>query len=496
MALSAGVSGYSMPTFLDPAQQPAVRVSVPVTPLSDVQFSSTRGPPVHATRRLPGLPPPGVAHAALFPMRTVIRREDTATAAAGCAALALALPATLVSLTSAAVCAPLVRDVTDPSKQQPWLAVRGPAAAPSDDELLRRARRQDFLAHIVQHSINFTAHHRAYRAMARSLGDAIARRVRATERGREKEGEREERARLKALRSNDMAAYAALVANAKNSRLAFLLEQTEAYLRNLSSLISAQQSENAKQDGEARQRAAAADAAAAVKVEAAKARHDAAVARRAAKAAATAEARTARQTAKNSARDAKAAAKAAASKRGGGSASAASELHPPAEADVSPAQHSELDSAAPLPPADGDSEMGVAPSVAALGAQTASGVSDSGADVVMADADADDDIGMSGAATSTAAAAAASRAPSVRHSSGAAADDNSVEGYRDDEEGADSGGSSSDDEGSSVVDDESDSGSSAGPSGKAAGTASGDGTQTDVMAAYYRAAHSTSERIS
>ena len=49
----------------------------------------------------------------------------------------------------------------------------------------------------------------------------------------EREEEREERRRLKALRENDMEAYAELVAKTKNERLRFLLEQTDAYLAEL-----------------------------------------------------------------------------------------------------------------------------------------------------------------------------------------------------------------------------------------------------------------------
>jgi hypothetical protein len=43
----------------------------------------------------------------------------------------------------------------------------------------------------------------------------------------------EERARLKALRSNDMDAYKKLLEKTKNNRLVYLMEQTDEYLKNL-----------------------------------------------------------------------------------------------------------------------------------------------------------------------------------------------------------------------------------------------------------------------
>jgi hypothetical protein len=80
----------------------------------------------------------------------------------------------------------------------------------------------------------------------------------ADEREKEREGEKEEascycciiaelifaslqRARLKALKAHDMAAYAALVQKTKNERLTFLLQQTEAYLASLAQLVGVQQ---------------------------------------------------------------------------------------------------------------------------------------------------------------------------------------------------------------------------------------------------------------
>ena len=43
----------------------------------------------------------------------------------------------------------------------------------------------------------------------------------------------EERARLKALRANDMEGYKKLLEKTKNNRLVYLMEQTDEYLKNL-----------------------------------------------------------------------------------------------------------------------------------------------------------------------------------------------------------------------------------------------------------------------
>lgn len=49
----------------------------------------------------------------------------------------------------------------------------------------------------------------------------------------EREEEKQERLRLRALRANDMEAYSRLVEETKNERLHFLLKQTDDYLRTL-----------------------------------------------------------------------------------------------------------------------------------------------------------------------------------------------------------------------------------------------------------------------
>lgn len=55
-----------------------------------------------------------------------------------------------------------------------------------------------------------------------------------------KEEERQERARLKLLRENDMEAYQKLLHGARNERLQYLVSQTDAYLASLTELVKAQ----------------------------------------------------------------------------------------------------------------------------------------------------------------------------------------------------------------------------------------------------------------
>lgn len=51
-----------------------------------------------------------------------------------------------------------------------------------------------------------------------------------------REEDKKERERLRALKANDMASYKSLLEGKKQERLQFLIEQTEMYLRKLSSL--------------------------------------------------------------------------------------------------------------------------------------------------------------------------------------------------------------------------------------------------------------------
>lgn len=62
-------------------------------------------------------------------------------------------------------------------------------------------------------------------------------------REREREADREERARIRALKANDMDKYLELVQTAKNDRIQFLLNQTDAALRDIGALVSKHQDE-------------------------------------------------------------------------------------------------------------------------------------------------------------------------------------------------------------------------------------------------------------
>ena len=90
---------------------------------------------------------------------------------------------------------------------------------------------------ILCHSTEFFKFHKFRRAEAKRMASAVRDRFSKEEKKKEKDTEQAERARLAALRANDMQAYSQLLEETKNQRLKFLLEKTDECITQISSLL-------------------------------------------------------------------------------------------------------------------------------------------------------------------------------------------------------------------------------------------------------------------
>jgi ATP-dependent helicase STH1/SNF2 len=90
---------------------------------------------------------------------------------------------------------------------------------------------------ILSHSTEFFKYHKFRKAEAKRIASAVRDRFSKEEKKREKDSDQAERARLAALRANDMDAYSQLLEETKNQRLKFLLEKTDECITQISSLL-------------------------------------------------------------------------------------------------------------------------------------------------------------------------------------------------------------------------------------------------------------------
>jgi len=90
---------------------------------------------------------------------------------------------------------------------------------------------------ISSHQTDFFKYHRQRKLEAYRLAKAVRDSLDKEGKKKEKEADQAERARLAALRSNDMAAYSKLLEETKNDRLKFLLDKTDDCISQISSLL-------------------------------------------------------------------------------------------------------------------------------------------------------------------------------------------------------------------------------------------------------------------
>jgi SNF2 family DNA or RNA helicase len=114
----------------------------------------------------------------------------------------------------------------------------------TQESLLKKLK--DLNKSIVAHSSDFFKYHRAKRIEASKLAKAVRDRKSKQETAERKQADQAERARIAALKANDMEAYKSLLENTKNERLQYLWKKTDECLEQISSLL--QERNNTKLD--------------------------------------------------------------------------------------------------------------------------------------------------------------------------------------------------------------------------------------------------------
>ena len=104
-------------------------------------------------------------------------------------------------------------------------------------------RHKDLLKAISNHQTEFYKFHKSKKTDAARLARTIRDQLKKADLQKEKEAEQAERARIAALKSNDMAAYTALLEDTKNDRLKFLLDKTDECMNQISTLLASRAEE-------------------------------------------------------------------------------------------------------------------------------------------------------------------------------------------------------------------------------------------------------------
>ncbi|XP_063052007.1 transcription activator BRG1 [Engraulis encrasicolus] len=106
-------------------------------------------------------------------------------------------------------------------------------------ERKRRQKHQEYLNSILQHAKDFKEFHRSISGKIQKLTKAVATYHANTEREQKKENERIEKERMRRLMAEDEEGYRKLIDQKKDKRLAYLLQQTDEYVANLTELVRA-----------------------------------------------------------------------------------------------------------------------------------------------------------------------------------------------------------------------------------------------------------------
>ncbi|KAM9743321.1 putative global transcription activator SNF2L2 isoform 1-T1 [Menidia menidia] len=106
-----------------------------------------------------------------------------------------------------------------------------------EQEKKRRQKHQEYLNSILQHAKDFKEFHRSVSAKTQKLTRAVATWHTNTEREQKKETERIEKERMRRLMAEDEEGYRKLIDQKKDKRLAYLLQQTDEYVANLTTLV-------------------------------------------------------------------------------------------------------------------------------------------------------------------------------------------------------------------------------------------------------------------
>ncbi|KAJ8005482.1 hypothetical protein DPEC_G00118420 [Dallia pectoralis] len=106
-----------------------------------------------------------------------------------------------------------------------------------EQERKRRQKHQEYLNSILQHAKDFKEYHRSISGKMLKLTKAIVTWHTNTEREQKKETERIEKERMRRLMAEDEEGYRKLIDQKKDKRLAYLLQQTDEYVANLTDLV-------------------------------------------------------------------------------------------------------------------------------------------------------------------------------------------------------------------------------------------------------------------
>lgn len=104
-------------------------------------------------------------------------------------------------------------------------------------ERKRRQKHQEYLNAILQHGKDFKEYHRNVTAKIGKINKAMLTYHANTEREQKKEQERIEKMRMQRLMAEDEEGYRKLIDQKKDKRLAFLLQQTDEYIYNLTEMV-------------------------------------------------------------------------------------------------------------------------------------------------------------------------------------------------------------------------------------------------------------------
>ncbi|OTF70525.1 global transcription activator SNF2L2-like protein, partial [Euroglyphus maynei] len=121
-----------------------------------------------------------------------------------------------------------------------------------EQERRRKQKHQEYISAILQHAKDFKEYHRNIQAKIGRVNKAVAVYHANTEREQKKEQERIEKERMRRLMAEDEEGYRKLIDQKKDKRLAFLLSQTDEYIRNLTEMVRQHKEEQRRKGKERR----------------------------------------------------------------------------------------------------------------------------------------------------------------------------------------------------------------------------------------------------
>jgi hypothetical protein len=158
----------------------------------------------------------------------------------------------MASLSSLYSARPVATSLLDPEKFK-RVKIEPKKFAKAMDRVARKSRQsiaetltkhhKELTKAIASHQQEFTKFHRQRRTDAGRLAKTVRDSFDKEEKKKEKDAVQLEKARMVALKANDMTAYSKLLEETKNDRLQFLLNQTEEHFTQISSLLQARTSD-------------------------------------------------------------------------------------------------------------------------------------------------------------------------------------------------------------------------------------------------------------